>query len=67
MSTVLDQVDALTAQAVELLLAERERIDQRLAQLGDKKSPDMKRRGRPPKVMQTSPPDTIPGASPSAP
>jgi hypothetical protein len=59
MPTVLEQADALTQQAVELLLAERERIDERLAQL--KKDPDAKRRGRPRKdiTSQPSQPDTI--------
>jgi hypothetical protein len=47
--TALEQADALAQEAIELLLAERQRIDDRLAQLGDKKSPD-KRRGRPPKA-----------------
>jgi hypothetical protein len=45
--TVLEQADALTAQAVELLLAERQRIDDRLAQLGQNKTALPKKRGRP--------------------
>lgn len=55
----IEQADVLQQQAVELLLAERQRIDDRLAQLGDKKAPAVKR-GRPPKareLFQPSQPD----------
>ena len=46
---ILDQVEQLKAQAVELLLAERERIDAQLAILQPDKKDPSKRRGRPPK------------------
>jgi hypothetical protein len=45
--TALEQATELQAQAVQILLAEREQIDQRLAQLGYGGAP-AKRRGRPP-------------------
>jgi hypothetical protein len=53
--TALEQADALQQQAIDLLLAERQQIDDRLAQLGhgDKKGP-VARRGRPPKQPETS-------------
>lgn len=55
----IEQADQLQQQAVELLLAERQRIDDRLAQLqGTKKDPDAKRRGRPSKQQLSFRPDT---------
>jgi hypothetical protein len=53
--TAIEQADELQRQAIALLLAERQQIDDRLAQLGhgDKKSP-VARRGRPPKQPETS-------------
>lgn len=53
--TAIEQAYALQQQAITLLLAERQKIDDRLAQLGhgDKKSP-VARRGRPPKQPETS-------------
>ena len=53
----LGQADDYRQKAIYLLLNEREQIDQRLHQLGhgeEQKSPDRKRRGRPPK------PSTLP-------
>jgi hypothetical protein len=47
--TVIEQAESLRQQAVELLLAERARIDAMLASFGDKKVPVVKR-GRPPKL-----------------
>ena len=46
--TALEQVEQLTQQAVAILLAEREAIDARLAQLGHGDGQIKKRRGRPP-------------------
>jgi hypothetical protein len=61
----IEQADALQQQAIELLLAERERIDQRLAQL--KKDPiSVKKRGRPAKSSQLFQPDTTESSEPSA-
>jgi hypothetical protein len=53
--TAIEQADALQQQAIALLLAERQQIDERLIQLGhgDKKSP-VARQGRPPKQPETS-------------
>ena len=70
--TAIEQADALTQEAVELLLAERQQIDDRLHQLGhadgagQKKTTLGKKRGRPSKLSQPSPLDTTPVASPSA-
>ena len=49
--TAIEQAQNLQQQAIAILLAEREQIDQHLVQLGhgDKKSPASKR-GRPAKV-----------------
>jgi hypothetical protein len=49
--TALDQANVLIDQAIELLLAERQQIDERLAQLGhgDTNTAPMKKRGRPAK------------------
>jgi hypothetical protein len=62
--TAIEQADALTQQAIELLLAEREQIDQRLAQLGDKKTTPGKKRGRPSKdaISDSGRPDSSPPA-----
>jgi hypothetical protein len=49
--TAIEQADVLTQQAIDLLLAERQRIDNRLTQLGNKKGPAVKR-GRPLKSTQ---------------
>jgi hypothetical protein len=64
--TSLEQADDYRLKASDLLLNEREQIDNRLNQLGygqEQKSPDKKRRGRPPKLStpidQTSHSDTI--------
>jgi hypothetical protein len=56
----LEQVADLKRQAVELLLAERERIDAELAIFTDKKDPSVKRRGRPPRLPEqvSSPTET---------
>ncbi len=67
----LQQVAILKQQAVDLLLAERDRIDAELAILGQEKAPNNKRRGRPPNPKvetmpqnePTSQPDTIRSAS----
>jgi len=50
----LEQVDELKAQAIKILLEERERIDAELKRLGYGQdcAPRQKRRGRPPKVAQ---------------
>jgi hypothetical protein len=57
----LEQVATLKQQAVELLLAERDRIDAELAILGQEKATTQKRRGRPPKTsdLPSGPADTI--------
>lgn len=53
----LDKAEDLRQQAIALLLDERKRIDESLAQLGhndEQKSPG-KRRGRPPKRQEEDP------------
>ena len=52
--TAIKQAHDLKQQAIDLLLNEREKIDQELQQLGhgEIKSPS-KRRGRPPKISGT--------------
>jgi hypothetical protein len=50
--TAIEQADEYRLKAIDLLLSEREQIENRLNQLGygqEQKSPDKKRRGRPPK------------------
>ena len=63
--TALEQADALTAQAIALLLAERRQIDDRLVQLGygDPKPP-VARRGRPPKKPETPKSELVSSALP---
>jgi hypothetical protein len=60
--TALEQVEQLTQQAMNILLAEREQIDARLAQLGygNNKTAPMKKRGRPTKeaISLSARPDT---------
>ena len=46
----LEQASELQQQAITLLLNERDRIDQRLAQLGNGELQPKKHRGRPKKV-----------------
>jgi hypothetical protein len=62
---ILEEVAQLKAQAVELLLAERERIDAELAIFGQQKNPNAKRRGRPPRDTTSTSDrlDTIPPTS----
>jgi hypothetical protein len=55
---ILEQVDQLKAQAVELLLAERKRIDAQLAILQGEKKPASKR-GRPARLRESSQPDQL--------
>ena len=62
MTTALEQANALTDQAIELLLAEREQIDQRLAQLQNKTALP-KKRGRP--KASTSEPVQLDTTSPA--
>ena len=52
----LEQADALQQQAIALLLAERQQIDDRLSQLGhgEIKTTLSKKRGRPAKLSQPS-------------
>jgi hypothetical protein len=49
--TAIEQAEQLRLQAIEILTAERGRIDEQLAQLGhgQEKAPTGKRRGRKPK------------------
>jgi hypothetical protein len=65
--TALEQANELQLQAVNILLAEREQIDARLAQLGygDIKTAPMKKRGRPPikQTLISDQPCTTPPAS----
>ncbi len=51
--SAIDQASELTTQAIQILLAERQRIDDILKQLGhgQEKTTTMKRRGRPPKEL----------------
>jgi hypothetical protein len=66
--TALEQVAQLKAQAVELLIAERDRIDDELAILQvEKNAPTQKRRGRPAKSEPSVLPDNFQGASSSVP
>jgi len=54
--TALEQAAELQARAVNILTAEREQIDQRLAQLGYCQASTLaKRRGRPPLPKGVSP------------
>jgi hypothetical protein len=54
--TALEHADALAAQAIALLVAERHQIDDRLVQLGyGGEKPPVARRGRPPKKPETPP------------
>lgn len=67
--TAIEQAQALQTQAIEILIAERDRIDAHLVQLGygEIKSPAVKR-GRPAKVRPLSSSvhsDTIPPISTS--
>jgi hypothetical protein len=48
MMTILEKAEGLRQEAILLLLDERKRIDESLAQLGYEKAP-LKKRGRPPK------------------
>jgi hypothetical protein len=47
--TAIERANQLQAQAIAILLAEREQIDTHLAQLGYGDKAALKRRGRPPK------------------
>lgn len=58
--TALEEASELQAKAVTILLAEREQIDQRLAQLGyGQASTHVKRRGRPPLSKGVSLPEAV--------
>jgi hypothetical protein len=59
--TALDQAIELQNQAIAILLAEREAIDERLAQLGlgEIKVTTLKTRGRPPLAKTLSPAESI--------
>lgn len=68
---ILDRVAALKAQAIDLLLAERKRIDNELLGLGYEKNASAKRRGRPPRQeaseLIASHSETIRESDPSTP
>ncbi len=51
--TAIEQADALQEQAITVLLAERQQIDDRLTQLGHGEG---KKRGRPRKTEKEKPP-----------
>jgi hypothetical protein len=65
--TAIEQAQELQRQAVEILIAERGRIDDQLAQLGhgQEKAPSGKKRGRKPK--STTPPAELPFRPDSSP
>jgi len=52
--TAIEQAEQLRLQAVQILTAERDRIDSLLAQLGNEKGPG-KKRGPKPKMFATEP------------
>ena len=59
--TALEKAEGLRQEAINLLLDERKRIDESLAQLGhaqEQKSPG-KRRGRPPKTQEEVPAPSV--------
>jgi hypothetical protein len=59
--TAMERALELQQQAITILLAEREQIDQRLAQLGyGDASTHVKRRGRPPASKEVSLPENQP-------
>ena len=60
--TAIEQAQALQQQAIAILLAEREAIDQQLAMLGHGqiKAPTQKRRGRPLKQPISQPESSQP-------
>lgn len=63
---VLEEVAQLKGRAIELLIAERDRIDRELETLGHEKTAPSKKRGRPSKQALPEQPSFLPETTPLA-